>query len=112
MTTHRQQTFLGYLFLAIGVALIALAIVPTVLGLRAHPTVHVDVPLVLLGIGIGVAVGGAWLIPNSGAGPVVTQVVAVVGPYLPRIPGLSRVGDPPAPPPATPPAPPPKDSDP
>lgn len=109
-----RQTALGYLFLAIGLGLIALATAPTVLGLRAHPPVHVDVPLALLGFGVALAVFGAWLLPESGAPAAVTGFVGVVGPYVPRIPGLSRVSDPKpamppaplAPPPVSPPTPP------
>lgn len=91
-----RQTFLGWLFLALGLALIGLAGAPIVAALRAHtPPPPVTMVFVgFLGLGIGVALFGAWLLPNSGVGPVATQVIAVVGPYVPRIPGLSRVGDP------------------
>lgn len=84
MSAHRQQAFLGYLFLTIGLALIALASAPTILGLRATPPVHIDVPLVLLFAGIAVAILGALLIPSSGASPIVAQFFALIAPWAPR----------------------------
>lgn len=97
MSTHRQQTFLGYLFLVVGLALIAIAAAPTIMGMRAHPVAHVDVPLRLAGLGVAVSILGAWLIPNSGAGPVVERIVVVAGPILGRIPGFRPASPPEAP---------------
>lgn len=101
-----RQTIMGWLFLALGLALIALAGAPIIVALRTHtaaPPVTTGF-LVFLGIGVSVAVFGAWLLPSSGVGPVATQVIAVVGPYIPRLPGLSRVGDPKPPAPDPPPS--------
>jgi hypothetical protein len=91
-----RQTFLGWFFLLLGIALIALAAAPIVAALRAHAPPP-PVTMLFLGfllIGIVVAIFGAWLLPSSGAPVAVTQMVAVVGPWIPRVPGLSRVGDP------------------
>lgn len=103
MTAHRQQAFLGYLFLAVGLVLLVLSVLPLVMGMLATPRGHAD-PLYLLAfLGIAIAVFGAWLIPSSNAGPVVQQFVTVVGPWIPRIPGLGRASDPkPTAPPSTP----------
>lgn len=90
---HRQ-TFLGWLFLGLGVLAFLLALSPMVLGLLATPRVHGDVSVPFLLVGFVVALFGAWLLPSSGAPAASAQMVAVIGPYLPRIPGRSRVGDP------------------
>lgn len=91
-----RQTFLGWLFLFVGLALIVLAGAPIVVALRAHtaPPPVTMLFLVFLVIGILVALLGAWLLPESGAPAAVTQIIAVGTPILNRLPGLSRVGDP------------------
>lgn len=93
-----RQTFLGWLFLVVGLLLIALAGAPIVVALRTHapPPPVTTLFLGFLCIGIVVAVFGAYLLPSSGAPVAVSQIIAVVGPYLPsvRIPGVSRAGDP------------------
>lgn len=97
MSAQRRQFLIGFLFLVIGVLLILLAVSPVIIGLLSKPRVHGDVSLAFLAIGVSVAVFGAWLVPSSGAGPVVQQIITVAGPYIPRI-GGSRAGDPPQPP--------------
>lgn len=104
-----RQTFLGYLFLLLGVLAFLGALAPVAIGLLSHPRVHGDASISVLTIGFVVALFGAWLLPSSGAPAAGAQMVAVIGPYVPRIPGLSRVGDPPSAPPQTPPAPPPEE---
>ena len=102
-----RQTFLGWLFLALGVLAFLLALSPVVIGLLSTPRVHADVSLPFLVTGFVVAVFGAVLLPSSGAAPAATKVVNIFAPYVPRIPGMSRVGDPKPVAPATPPAAPP-----
>lgn len=97
-----RQTFLGWLFLVLGVLLILLAVSPIVVGLLATPRGHGDVSLPFLGFGVGLAIFGAWLLPSSGAPAAVTQIIAVSGPLLNRVPGLSRIGDPTPKPPEAP----------
>jgi hypothetical protein len=98
-----RQTFLGWLFLGLGLLLVALAGAPIVVALRTHapPPPLTMLFLVFLAFGIGLAVFGAWLLPSSGVPAAGASFIAVIGPYLPsvRIPGVSRVDDPkPAPP--------------
>lgn len=97
MTAHRQQAFLGYLILALGLGLVGLATAPTVIGMNAHPAVQVPVALTLLFVGLAVVILGALLIPSSGAGPVVTQFFALIAPWAPR----QLPPPPPSPPPPT-----------
>lgn len=104
MIANLRQNLLGYLFLALGLALIGLAGAPIVVALRGHvapPPVTMTF-LIFVAIGIAVALFGAWLLPSSGVGSAAQGFVAVFGPYLPRVPGLSRIGDP-KPPAAAPP---------
>jgi hypothetical protein len=86
----KRQTLLGLLFLLIGVVVIGAAVFPVL----AHQPIAIW-PLVA---GIALSVFGAWLIPSSGAGPVVNQIIVTLGntnlPFL----GGRRAGDNPSPP--------------
>lgn len=99
-----RQTFLGWLFLGLGVLAFLAALSPVVVGWLSHPRVHGDVAITVLLAGFVVALFGAWLLPSSGAPVAGAQMIAVIGPYVPRIPGLSRVGDSPPPSSPTPPS--------
>lgn len=94
MSAERRQFALGLVFLAVGLVLIALAVSPVIIGLLETPRTHGDVSLPFLGLGVLVAVFGAWIIPSSGAPAAFTQIVVASGPLLNRVPGLSRVDDP------------------
>jgi hypothetical protein len=89
-----RASVIGFLFLVVGLVLIGLGAAPAVLGILATPHVRGDVDLTVLGIGIFLAIFGAWLVPSSGAGVAFSQIVLASGPLLDRVPGLSRVGDP------------------
>lgn len=90
-----RQTALAYLFLTLGVLSFLVGLTPVVIGLLSDPRSHGDPLYTLLFVGLGVAILGAWLLPSSGAPAAVTSMVAVFGPYIPRLPGRSRVNDPP-----------------
>ena len=90
-----RQTALGLVFLVVGFALVALATLPAVLGVFAHPPRPAVVSLWILYTGLAVAVFGALLIPSSGAETALTVFGATVGSYLPKF-GGKRAGDPPS----------------
>jgi hypothetical protein len=100
MSAERRQFALGLVFLCVGLVLVALAVSPVVLGLLATPRGHGDVSLPFLGVGVFLAIFGAYLIPSSGAPGAFTAIVVASGPILNRVPGLSRVDDPKPQPPA------------
>lgn len=86
MTLVTRQTFLGWLFLLVGLALTALAVLPA--------THRQPVSFAFVALGVGVALFGAYLLPSSGAPVAVQQIITVLGPYVPLI-GGRRASDPP-----------------
>lgn len=99
MSSTARATAIGATFLVVGLLLVALAVLPVVLAALQHPPVHADVSLWFLGIGLGVAILGAWMIPSSGAPAAVTQLVVAIGNTNLPIIGGRRRDDPKAPPP-------------
>lgn len=88
----KRQAVLGVVFLALGVLVIIAAIWPVLS--------HQPIALWPLVAGIAVAVFGAWLIPSSGAGTVVNQMIVSLGNTNLPLVGGRRSNDPPAPPPS------------
>jgi hypothetical protein len=89
----KRQTILGVLFIIVGLALLVLVCAPVVIAIHAHAALpSLSFSLVLTGL--GTALFGAWLLPSSGVGGTAASILVVAGPYIPRIPGISRVGDP------------------
>jgi hypothetical protein len=97
-----RQTALGILFLALGLLLVGIAVAPVVALLIAHqpaPAVTTVFVAFIL-VGVVTAIFGGFLLPSSGVPAATTQLITIAGPYIPRFPGVSRVGDPPSLPPA------------
>ena len=95
MTPLHRRTTIGVLFIVLGLVIIGAALYPVVY--RVLPNVWI------LGLGVVVAILGGIILPSSGTGPALERLVVLAGPWIPRVPGLSRVGDPkpPAPPPGS-----------
>lgn len=73
----KTQTVVGLIFLALGLVLVGVVLAPAVAALRAHAPAA-TIALVPLCVGIGVAVFGALVIPSSGAGQAVKDLLAAV----------------------------------
>ena len=85
----KTQTVLGWLFVLLGLVILAIALGPAVYALRMHGP-HVDPSYRLLGIGLSVTFFGAWLLPSSHVGTTVREVrVELADTDLPFI-GRSR----------------------
>lgn len=69
----KTQTVLGWLFVVIGLVILAISLGPAVYALQVHGP-HVDPSYRLLGIGLGVTFFGAWLLPSSHVGTTVREV--------------------------------------
>lgn len=87
----KTQTALGWLFVLVGLTILAVALGPAIYALATHGA-HVDPPLTLLAVGIAVTVFGAWLLPSSHVGTTVREVrVELADTELPFI-GRRRQG--------------------
>jgi Na+/glutamate symporter len=63
-----RQTILGYLFLVLGLFVALVMLAPLVAAaIHSQPTTITMTAVVMLSIGIGVSVYGAFLLPSSGA---------------------------------------------
>lgn len=77
----KAKTVVGLLFLVMGIASFVFALLQT----------PISVPLV--SITVGIAVLGALIVPNSGAGAALQTVSVTLAPYVPVF-GGRRAGDP------------------
>jgi hypothetical protein len=88
----KRQTVLGALFIALGIVVVAAAIIPAF----AHPPQALALwPLIA---GLVVAVVGGWLIPSSNVGQTFTQIFVTLGNTSLPFVGGRRASDPPTPP--------------
>ena len=92
MSRAAAGTALGVVFLALGLALVGVAVLPVV---PAPHTAHVALTPLL--IGVGLAVFGALLIPDANAKTALTVIVTTAAPYLPWGRRKDDVPPPPAP---------------
>jgi hypothetical protein len=96
----RTQTALGWLFVLLGILLVAVDLAPTIDAIRQHAP-PVLPSFMLLGIALGVLVFGGWLLPSAHVGSVVREYLAALRPTSVPFLGRGDRGAPPSDPPAS-----------
>lgn len=91
-----RQSFLGILFVLIGLGLLVIICAPVVVAIEAHQALP-DLKYSLVLVGLGVTVFGAWLIPSSGVGATTVNILSVAGPLLPSFGRRGNSGEQPKP---------------
>lgn len=88
----RRQTYLGILFILVGLALLVVVCAPVVVAIRAQATVP-DLSFSLVITGLVATLFGAWLLPSSGVGATTVSIVAVAAPFIPSFGRRSNSGE-------------------